>query len=77
LHGAGGAVATWAPTGVSYNEPAAAVTVDFLTAFFGRQPGSRIGDISVAAASQALKGGTLPYIVALYNVLGDPATVVR
>ncbi len=72
----GGAVAVWAPSGMSENELAGPLAEGFYAAAVsGRGP--RIGD-AVRTARLVYKASGLPqYMLAIYNLLGDPAMRLR
>jgi len=72
----GGAVATWSPTGLSYNSLARMLDEEFLKAAFGSS-GAILGDVIMKAAEGYYnKGGSL-YMLDIYNLLGDPALKLR
>lgn len=72
----GGAVATWSPTGLSYNLLARMLDEEFLKAAF-RSSGAILGDVIMNAAEGYYnKGGSL-YMLDIYNLLGDPALKLR
>ena len=68
----GGAVAMWAPSGMSENGLAGPLADGFYVALFsGKSP--RIGD-AVKASRRAYQAKGLPaYMLSIYNLLGDPA----
>ncbi len=72
LLSSGGAIAVWAPTGLSANADAEALNITFMDAFLG-SPGGRLGDAVLAAL--AVLGQQSPQIAlpAVYTLLGDPA----
>jgi hypothetical protein len=76
LHQAGGSIATWAPTGLSLNEPAVILDGEFFHAAFSENT-KILGDVVL----KALKGYALfenaPYMLDIYNLLGDPALRMR
>jgi hypothetical protein len=72
----GGAAAVWAPSGYSYNSGASVLGEEFYRAVY--QGGARrLGDaVRAAAAGYAARVGA-PGISPLYNILGDPALLLR
>jgi uncharacterized repeat protein (TIGR01451 family) len=72
----GGAVALWAPSGMSENDLADPLAQRFYAALFGGRS-ERIGE-AVAAARRGYRQDGLPsYMLSIYNLLGDPALRVR
>ncbi len=76
-HPGGGAAAVWAPSGMSDNELAEPLAQALYAALFTGRRVDRLGD-AVALARHAYKAGDRPaYMLAIYNLLGDPALRVR
>lgn len=76
LKGDGGAVAVWAPSGLSYNFNSKILGREFLTSAFG-DGGGVIGD-AMLKAFQGYKAQEGPsYVIDIYNLLGDPALKMR
>lgn len=77
LHGEGGVIALWAPTGFSFNEEAVLLSDAFVPSALGAGGGSpqRLGDaIGVALAHYlATAEEPRPFIPYVYTLLGDPA----
>ncbi len=69
----GGAIAVWGPSGLSENAQAGKLGKDFLAALDG---GSRLGEAVLAAARKNAALG-LRGMVDIYNLLGDPALMVK
>ena len=69
----GGAMAVWGPSGLSENAQAGKLGKDFLTALGA---GSRLGEAVLAAARKNAAAG-LRGLVDIYNLLGDPALLVK
>lgn len=72
----GGAVAVWAPSGMSENDLAGPLAEHFYAALFGGR-GERIGEAVAAARRSYAQDGLPPYMLSIYNLLGDPALRVR
>ena len=69
----GGAVAVWAPTGLSINEEAVALDEYLVKAIF-QEGVSTIGEAVIAAFNDyAMDEEHLRYMLEIYNLLGDPA----
>ena len=69
-------MAVWAPSGMSENELAGPLAEGFYAASVSGR-GARIGD-AVRTARLAYKAsGLAPYMLAIYNLLGDPAMRLR
>ena len=72
----GGAVAVWAPTGISIDSEAAILDRMFFQYTFGA--GNHVlGDIIIKALKDYENEGTEPYMMDIYNLLGDPALRIR
>jgi hypothetical protein len=72
----GGAVAVWAPTGLSKNDAAVALGERYYAAAFGSDR-VRIGD-AIKRSMKAYEQAGLPaYMLSIYTLLGDPAMWVR
>ncbi len=74
----GGAVAAWAPTGLSLNDHAKILSMGFFDVVFGG--GERVLGDAVIAAMEYYAGGEeppLPYMLDIYNILGDPALEMK
>lgn len=70
----GGAVATWAPTGVAFNDMSVALVRSFLTHSIGERSGSvRIGDAVRAVRSSLPVEAEGTESLSLFEILGDPA----
>ena len=71
-----GAAAVWAPSGLSRNDGARLLGDGFYEAIFG--DGERIiGDAIRAAQARFARDGGAVYLLDIYNLIGDPATVMR
>ncbi len=68
----GGTVATWAPTGQSFNDEAHILNQGFFDAVFDRNL-RVLGDAVLAALRYHAREGKQPYTLGIYNLLGDPA----
>ena len=68
----GGAVAVWAPSGLSWNESAQKLGEEFYAAIFARGK-ARVGDAVRDALGRAAAEGVEPSMLGIYNLLGDPA----
>jgi hypothetical protein len=76
LGNGGGAVAVWAPTGLSLNSQAKILDEAFFGAAFQR--GEKVLGQAVLSALQEYAGyGEVPYMLDIYNLLGDPALEMK
>jgi hypothetical protein len=72
----GGAVAVWAPTGLSLNAQARILDEAFFSATF--QQGERIlGQAVLSALREYASHGKEIYLLDIYNLLGDPALEMK
>ncbi len=71
-----GAVAVFAPSGLSLNEPAHQLHKALLRELFegGHE---RLGDAILAAQARYLETGSLPELLSIYHLFGDPALKLR
>ena len=74
----GGFVATWAPTGLSVNSEAVQMNEDLFHAIF-EENAERLGDAVKMALERYNSRGSLPYpfMLRIYNLLGDPALALK
>jgi uncharacterized repeat protein (TIGR01451 family) len=77
LKAGGGVVATWAPTGLSDDAEASILNREFYMAFFISGGKPAIGDVVRKALSAYKSQGTMPFMMDIYNILGDPALRMR
>lgn len=75
LHGGGGAIAVWAPTGLSRNLPALFLDKEFFRAAF--EDGEKVVGQSILRALEAYSGQGPSYMTSIYNLLGDPALKMK
>jgi uncharacterized repeat protein (TIGR01451 family) len=75
LKAGGGAVAVWAPSGLSFNDPAAALGRAFYRAVIQQGEGM-LGEAILRAKAEAAAGGCPADYLALYNLICDPATAI-
>jgi hypothetical protein len=76
LRQGGGAIATWAPTGLSLNDLAVILDKGFFRAVF--EDGEKIlGDAVFDALIEYARAGKEPFMLDIYNLLGDPALEMR
>ena len=72
----GGAVAVWAPSGLSYNQEAMILNKAFFQAVF--QSGEVVlGEAVLKALEVYGEEGQFPFMLDIYNILGDPAVRMR
>jgi hypothetical protein len=71
----GGAIAVWAPSGLSLNEEAKALDGHLFDAIF-TDGATTIGAAIQSAFSDYASGDHLRYMMEVYNLLGDPALVI-
>lgn len=72
----GGVAAAWAPTGLSDDAQASILNREFYMAFISGGKAA-IGDLVRQALSAYKIKGTLPFMMDIYNILGDPALRIR
>jgi hypothetical protein len=72
----GGTVATWAPSGLSYNEQAMILNRAFVEALYDDET-TYLGEAVQRALETFAGEGELPFMLSIYNLLGDPATTLR
>jgi hypothetical protein len=72
----GGSAAVWAPTGYSFNSLAKVLDEAFFKAAFG-SPKTVLGDVILKAFKEYSMTGGQPYMIDIYNLLGDPALQLR
>jgi hypothetical protein len=70
-----GAVAVFAPSGLSLNEPAHQLHKALLRELF-EGGHHRLGDAILAAQARYLETGSLPELLAIYHLFGDPALAI-
>jgi hypothetical protein len=75
LQGGGGAIAVWAPTGLSWNAPATFLDKELFRAVF--EEGERVVGQSILRALEAYAGQGPLYMMHIYNLLGDPALKMK
>ena len=76
LHENGGAIAAWAPTGLSLNELAAILDKGFFCSAF--EDGEKVlGDIVLRALEDYAWAGKPRFMLDIYNLLGDPALILQ
>ena len=73
----GGVAAAWVPTGLSDDAQASILNREFYKAYFKSAGKTAIGDIVRQALSAYKSKGTLPFMMDIYNILGDPALKIR
>ena len=72
----GGAIAVWSPTGLSINNRARVLGEGFYRATFC--DGERvIGETILKAQKRYAEDGAAKYMLDIYNLIGDPATVMK
>lgn len=71
----GGAVASWAAVGLAYSSESRILNEEFVDTVFSSDF-ARIGDGIVAALTRYSHDASLPNLYYIYNLLGDPATIV-
>lgn len=72
----GGIAAAWAPTGLSDDAQASILNREFYKAFISGGK-TALGDVVRQALSAYKSKGTLPFLMDVYNILGDPALRIR
>ncbi|MBC2715750.1 MAG: hypothetical protein HF978_10620 [Desulfobacteraceae bacterium] len=76
LHEGGGAIATWSPTGLSFNELSVILNKNFFHSLFTDEE-KILGDVVLKALESYYQTGKPPYMMDIYNLLGDPALIIR
>jgi hypothetical protein len=71
----GGAIAVWAPSGLSINDEATALDSFLFDAIFTNSA-TTIGEAILSAFSDYSSGDHLRYMMEVYNLIGDPALVI-
>lgn len=71
-----GAIAVWAPSGLSFNESAGRLGESFYRALF-EDGAAVIGDAILNAQRRYAETDAEPYLLDIYNLVGDPATVLK
>jgi uncharacterized repeat protein (TIGR01451 family) len=72
----GGAIAVWAPSGMSYNDPACRLNEELIQAVFG-EGRYLLGEAMLSAIEAYADEEDAWYLIEVYNLLGDPATLLR
>jgi hypothetical protein len=72
----GGAVAVWAPTGASLNSLARMLAEEFFQAVFLGQE-KTLGSAVLKAMENYALSGAPPFMLKIYNLLGDPALEIK
>jgi hypothetical protein len=73
----GGAVAAFAPTGLSDDHQANVLNLSFVDAIAGSRPSATLGDAANAALADFARKGAQRYMLDIYQVIGDPALRVQ
>jgi Peptidase family C25 len=73
----GGAVAAFAPTGLSDNRQAHILDLSLVNALVGTSASATLGDAAVAAVADLAKKGGERYMLEKYSVSGDPALKIH
>jgi hypothetical protein len=73
----GGALAVWSPTGLSLNDEAVVLDKELMKRLFGKGRGRTLGEAVTLVLEDYARGGGMRYMVDIYNLLGDPALVLK
>ncbi|VAX07157.1 hypothetical protein MNBD_GAMMA26-1433 [hydrothermal vent metagenome] len=74
----GGAIAVWSPSGMSMNDRASIMGRGFYSAIFQDQGENLVlGDALLKAKINYAKDGIDPYLLNTFNLIGDPATIMK
>ena len=75
----GGAIAIWSPAGYSNNDEAVVMDQEFFKASFlvGKSARSLLGDVVLESLENAKKSGVADYMLEIYNIIGDPALMLK
>jgi uncharacterized repeat protein (TIGR01451 family) len=76
LQNGGGAVAFWSATGLSDNEKAKILNWEFYNAVFNSNK-KVLGDAVLQAFGKYKTSGSMPFMMDIYTILGDPALKLR
>jgi len=76
LENEGGAVAFWSATGLSDNEKAKILNWEFYNAVFNSDK-KLLGDAVLQAFGKYKSSGSVPFMMDIYTILGDPALKLR
>ncbi len=72
----GGAVAAWTPSGLSYNSQALILNEALVKSLYDENT-EVLGEAVQDALENFSEEGQLPFMLSIYNLLGDPATRIR
>ena len=72
----GGAAAMWSPSGLSLNNRAAILSEGFYSSTF-EQGELVIGEVILQAQARYARDGIDKYLLDIYNLIGDPATIMK
>ena len=72
----GGAIAVWSPSGLS-GTTNANLLGDILASRLYASPSQRVGDVLLDVADRYVASGGSKDVLALYHLMGDPATIVN
>ena len=72
-----GAVAVWAPTGLSYNDEARTLNQAFVQAALVSRDRRLLGDAILQGLEAYAGSGYFPFMMRIYNLLGDPALRIK
>jgi hypothetical protein len=72
----GGAVAAWTPSGLSYNSQALILNEALVESLYDGNT-EYLGEAVQHALETFSEEGQLPFMLSIYNLLGDPATRIR
>jgi hypothetical protein len=72
----GGAVAAWTPSGLSYNSQALILNRALVSSLYDENT-EYLGEAIQNALETYSEEGQLPFMLSIYNLLGDPATRLR
>jgi hypothetical protein len=73
LKSGGGAIAVYAPTGLSFNSEAVLLNKQFFLAAFGEYGRNILGELILSAVREYAGQGSMPSLIGIYNLIGDPA----
>jgi hypothetical protein len=77
LRPGGGAIAVWSPTGMSLNKEAVELDKKLVRKMYERGGPQRAGEIVTRAIKDYAKGGGMKFMIDIYNLLGDPALILK
>ncbi|MEW6584086.1 MAG: C25 family cysteine peptidase [Nitrospirota bacterium] len=75
----GGAIAIWSPAGYSNNAEAVTMDKEFFRSSYLSNKSARtlLGDVVLQSLENAKKNGVSDFMLEIYNIIGDPALILK